>query len=126
VSKHLLTTYAKKVKSPPENAVLLLGAFEFLRSNSQFRDLLRNDIAGNDTREYGPSSGVFAIITLTSYLVTHASSVSTSRSLAYANLGLHVIFTLIDHDEMLEQLCEPTGKGIHVCRQASRFVSHLF
>ncbi|EEB97460.1 hypothetical protein MPER_03219 [Moniliophthora perniciosa FA553] len=67
---------------PIEACVVLLPIYEFLRSNVSFSTVFLETIVDEDTKS---TPIPFTVLTLSSYLLTHATTTSSPRSLAYAN-----------------------------------------
>ena len=65
----------------------------------------------------------FTIVSLSSYLVTHASATFSPRSIAYANLSLNVLLTFVENDEFVDSLCQPRNNTIPLCRQVDSLVN---
>ncbi|KAF9074812.1 hypothetical protein BDP27DRAFT_1380923 [Rhodocollybia butyracea] len=96
---------------PIEACVSLLPIYEFLGANWRFRSILL---------EKSPSSNqslLFTSLSLSSYLLTHATSATSSRALAYANLSLNWLLLISQEDEIMGALVQPSSAVIHLCRQ---------
>lgn len=113
------------VGRPIEATVILLPIFEYLRTNSMFLTILLEH-ARKDTTPGRIPPLPFTTITLSSYLLTHASSTSSPRSLSYANLSLNIILSIVENDDAMNQFCQPTEIPIHVCRQVNYPPSRWF
>jgi len=105
---------------PIEAIVVLLPIFEFLHLNEMFRLVLLESIpAASD--QMNPSNRLsplpFTFLTLASYLLTHASSTSSPRAIAYANLSLNILLTFVESDDVMNIFCQSTRSNIHLCRQ---------
>jgi hypothetical protein len=56
------------------------------------------------------------ILTLSSYLLTHASSLSSARATAYAHLSLNILLALAQSEHFLKALSLPSH-DVRQCRQ---------
>lgn len=103
---------------PIEASVVLLPIFEFLLVNETF---LKVFVAGIDSGTKHQTDHVtplpLTIISLASYLLTHATSTSSPRSIAYANLALSILLVMAESDDVMAALCKPTSDTIRICRQ---------
>ena len=57
------------------------------------------------------------LISLASYLLTHASSVSSPRATAYANLALNILLSFAQNESIMGIFCQPFPGVIRLCRQ---------
>lgn len=96
---------------------MLLPLFEFTRSNPLFLSVLLEYLSPGERKKTNDISPPCTILTLSSYLLTHASSTSSSRSIAYANLCLNCLLAFAETDAVLTSFCEPTEENIRLCRQ---------
>ena len=104
--------------------MVLLPVYEFLRANPLFTTVLLEDLVSPEgTGQTSPFP--CTLITFSSYLCTHASSVYTARSIAYANLALNVLLFLVENGVVMEFLTQTTFPSIHLCRQVSFFICTL-
>lgn len=102
--------------------MVLLPVYEFLRGNPLFTTILLEDLASpEDTGQTNPFP--CTLITFSSYLCTHASTVYTARSIAYANLALNMLLILVENGVVMEFVTQTRFPSIHICRQVSRFSS---
>ncbi|KAJ7492450.1 hypothetical protein FB451DRAFT_1218339 [Mycena latifolia] len=101
---------------PIEACVVLLPIFEFLRANPTFPLVLVSPPT-DDTKSSAVSSPPYTILSLCSYLLTHASSTSSPRAIVYANLGLNTLLTLAQNDGVLIAFSQPSDERIRLCRQ---------
>ncbi|KAF5384911.1 hypothetical protein D9615_001292 [Tricholomella constricta] len=102
---------------PIEATVILLPIFEFLRANPIFASILLEYISPENVASERISPPPFTILTLTSYLLTHASSTFSPRSLSYANLALNILLAFVENKDVLAAFCEPAEVIIPRCRQ---------
>ncbi|KAF7307059.1 DUF1741 domain-containing protein [Mycena indigotica] len=98
---------------PTEACVILLAVFEFLR-NPVFPLVL---IAPSPEPRANTHSPPYNIISLSSYILTHASSTSSPRTIVYANLCLNTLLALVQNDGILISFSQPTDERIRLCRQ---------
>ncbi|KAF9041727.1 hypothetical protein BDZ89DRAFT_1207601 [Hymenopellis radicata] len=98
---------------PIEATVILLPLYEFLRGNMLFSSIFLESLSDEDSQYHPP----LTIISLSSYLLTHATSASQPRSIAYAGLGLNVLLALVENDAALTVFSRPCKQYIRLCRQ---------
>jgi hypothetical protein len=112
----------KFLNRPIEAIVVLLPIFEFLHLNMMFPLILLESIPmGSDqmTSTSRLSPPPFTLLTLSSYLLTHASSTSSPRATAYANLSLNILLAFVESDDIMHVFCQSTRETIRLCRQVS-------
>ncbi|KAI0964018.1 hypothetical protein AcW1_000938 [Taiwanofungus camphoratus] len=105
---------------PIEACVILLPVFEFISANPTFRVILMESLASGP-EEKGTTNQVsplpYTLMTLFSYLLPHASSTHSSRSIAYANLSLNILLVMSESNEIVHGLCHASQADIRLCRQ---------
>lgn len=105
---------------PIEACVILLPVFEFISANPTFRVILMESLASGP-EEKGTANQVsplpYTLMTLFSYLLPHASSTHSSRSIAYANLSLNILLVMSESNEIVHGLCHASQADIRLCRQ---------
>ncbi|KAJ7293157.1 hypothetical protein C8J57DRAFT_1268248 [Mycena rebaudengoi] len=101
---------------PIEACVVMLPIFEFLRVNSTFPLVLVSP-PDEITKSSAISSPPHTILSLSSYVLTHASSTSSPRAIVYANLCLNTLLTLAQNDGPLIAFSQPSDERIRLCRQ---------
>jgi len=106
---------------PIEAAVILLPIFEFLRGNPMFSKIMLENISRENVAS-ARAPPPFIILTLSSYLLTHASSTASARSLSYASLSLHILLAFVENDDTISGFCQPTEIIIPICRQVRAYV----
>ncbi|KAF8899008.1 hypothetical protein BD779DRAFT_1486579 [Infundibulicybe gibba] len=57
------------------------------------------------------------LLSLSSYLLTHAGSTASLRSTAYANLSLNILLLLAEDDKIMSVLSKSSTSNIRLCRQ---------
>ncbi|KIK49428.1 hypothetical protein CY34DRAFT_69321 [Suillus luteus UH-Slu-Lm8-n1] len=107
---------------PIEATVSLLPVFEFLFFNPLFAQLLVET-----TLPKPPDSKhnalvpplAYNILSLSSYVLTHASSSASLRTLAYANLAMNTLLVMSENAHIMPVFCKPTSskEAIRLCRQ---------
>ena len=102
---------------PIEACVVLLPVYEFARTNTTFASIAVETL--NDNKEARLAPFPLTVLTLSSYLLSHATSTSSARSLAYANLTLNCLLAFLENDEVMEAFCQPTKYTVRLCRQVS-------
>ncbi|KAL6310173.1 hypothetical protein BKA93DRAFT_722531 [Sparassis latifolia] len=104
-------------QQPIEACVILLPVFEFLSANETFRRVL---VETPETDSDKITSRIaplpYTLLTLSSYLLTHASSTSSPRATAYANLALNTLLVMAESKEILSSFCMNKA-DIRLCRQ---------
>ena len=111
---------------PIEACVILLPMFEFLHRNSTFRSILADSASEAPTEKTAASASSplpYTLITLSSYVLAHATSLASSRAVAYANLALHILLVFVETDELSSILCLPSSHTIWLCRQVTYSLS---
>ncbi|KZT02439.1 DUF1741-domain-containing protein [Laetiporus sulphureus 93-53] len=107
---------------PIEACVILLPIFEFLSVNSTFHTVFTEPLR-NESLEEHSSAGTkvaplpYTLLTLFSYLLTHASSTHSSRAIAYANLALSILLVMAESRVVLQTLCEAKEADVRLCQQ---------
>jgi hypothetical protein len=108
----------QKISRPVESGVVLLPVHEFLRANPLFTTVFLEDLVspgcGGQSKPL-PST----LITFSSYLCTHASSVYTARSMGYANLALNILLFLVENGVLMEFMTQTLSPSVHLCHQVS-------
>jgi hypothetical protein len=105
---------------PIEASVILLPVFELVHENSVFCEVLMETISEKLEDPRLPQF-LLTLLTLSSYIFAHANSSHSSRALAYANLALHVLLSLVEKDALVARLYQPTSVDIWICRQVRSF-----
>lgn len=107
---------------PTEASVVLLPIYEFLFPNPIFSSVLVEELSSSLLEEVNPTSSLpCTIISFASYLCTHASSTDSQRSIAYANLSLHILLAFVENDAMMDILCRKNSPAIRLCRQVGYY-----
>ena len=105
---------------PIEASVILLPVFEFIQANGMFVSTLLEDIATEQDMKIKPGRlppTPFTLLTLSSYLLSHATSASSPRAMAYADLCLKLLLAIAENDEALTLFCQSNPIDIRICRQ---------
>ena len=97
--------------------MVLFPVFELVYLNHRFPLILLD--APSVVRDDGKSSTppVLTLLTLSSYLLTHASSTSSARAIAYAHLALNVLLAFAENHDVMAYLSQPQPYNIRLCRQ---------
>ncbi|KAI0639595.1 hypothetical protein C8Q77DRAFT_1044240 [Trametes polyzona] len=106
---------------PIEACVILLPLFEFLHGSQTFRKVFAETLTAHDEQKEAVSKSSplpLTLLSLFSYLLSHASSSSSPRAIAYANLALNTLLVISESDEILAALCHDAQEEIRLCRQA--------
>lgn len=105
---------------PVEATVVLLPVYEFLSSNPSFPTILLEDLVSPLDSTTIPLFST--IVSLDSYLLSHALSTSSPRSIAYAGLSLNILLALVENNVVMEFITQTSCPSIHLCRQVSLIV----
>ncbi|KAI0275011.1 hypothetical protein BC834DRAFT_850678 [Gloeopeniophorella convolvens] len=102
---------------PIEACLVLLPILELALQNRAFLSFIAQSIkdGSGDASSQRPLS--HTIISLSSYLVTHATSTSSPRAMGYTNVSLHILLSFVETDEVIRAFCEPSPQPIRLCRQ---------
>ncbi|KAG2076883.1 hypothetical protein BDR04DRAFT_630852 [Suillus decipiens] len=106
---------------PIEATVSLLPVFEFLFFSPLFGQVLVDMIPksfDSKQRTLVPPLA-YNILSLSSYVLTHASSSASPRTLAYASLTLNTLLVMSENAHIMSAFCKPTSskEAIRLCRQ---------
>lgn len=102
---------------PIEACIVILPILELALRNNAFPAVLvegTKDAAG-DKNSQPPLP--HTILSLSSYLLTHATSTSSTRAIGYANVALHILLAWVESDEIIRAFCEPSPQPVRLCRQ---------
>jgi hypothetical protein len=114
--------FNEAVNRPIEAIVVLLPMFEFLHLNQTFPLVLlefTSTVSDQTSSSNRLSPPPFTFLTLSSYLLTHASSAASPRAIAYANLSLNILLTFVENEDVMSVFCQSTQDSIRLCRQVS-------
>ncbi|KAH8835505.1 hypothetical protein DL96DRAFT_1702483 [Flagelloscypha sp. PMI_526] len=100
-------------KQPIEGAVICWTLYEVLLVNPSFPTLLIDSIDGEDKTQIPL---VFSVISLSSFLFSHATSIDTSRSFDYAALCMALLDAMLAQQAILDGLLRRSA-DIILCRQ---------
>ncbi|KAH9937283.1 uncharacterized protein B0H18DRAFT_969928 [Fomitopsis serialis] len=104
---------------PIEACVILLPIFEFLHANESFHTILLEPLT-TDAEQQATSripSLPYTLLTVASYLLTHASSVHAPRAIGYAHLSLNILLVMAESKIIMELFCNKGDADIRLCRQ---------
>jgi len=104
---------------PIEACVILLPIYEFLKANTTFSKVLEEYLSAQTDKSARVPPLPITMLSLSSYLLTHATTTSSSRSLAYANLSLSCLLAISETENLTEAFIQPWPGNIRLCRQAS-------
>ncbi|KDQ63275.1 hypothetical protein JAAARDRAFT_147418 [Jaapia argillacea MUCL 33604] len=103
---------------PIEASLILLPIFEFLQHNGIFASVLLESLSSFTVPKSSfPPPIPLKLLSFSSYLLTHATSLSSPRATAYANLALHILLNLAENEDISLALSQPCGYDIRLCRQ---------
>lgn len=103
---------------PNEEAITLLPLYDLLHSNVIFRKMLLDSLSAG-SREPAARPLLPVLLSLMSYLHTHASSCASPRGLAYADLSLNLASGMTEHDAIMKVMCDSANNSVRLCRQVS-------
>ena len=135
--RHRRLTWNSNVR-PSERAVILLPLHDFILLNTVFNAILLEPLISPSTTSHPDQSStkqnsirdapaahlLHTFLSLSSYILTHASSVQSERAAAYAKLCLATLLHLVENDVAMSALVQPvSGSGlegrVRICRQVS-------
>ncbi|KZT30822.1 hypothetical protein NEOLEDRAFT_1053272, partial [Neolentinus lepideus HHB14362 ss-1] len=104
---------------PIEAALALLPAYEFLHANQTFSSLLLEELhlAAEKSTAGSGKPLLVTLLTLSSYILSHATSSGSPRAAAYGNMALHVLRVVVENDSIFRVFYEPCKIDIRLCRQ---------
>lgn len=102
---------------PIEATVVLVPIYDLFRLNATFASSTVHCLSSPE--DDGASQAPLTIISLSSYIFSHASSSSSRRSIAYANLSMNMLLAFAENWELLDALAKPSTT-VRLCRQVSR------
>jgi len=106
-----------RIQRPIEATIALLPFYEFLQLNQLFGSVFLETLSGatNESTSTRPPLPI-ATLSLCSYILSHAGSTATARSLAYANLTLRTLLLLVEEEPIFRKLAREEGI-VRLCRQ---------
>ncbi len=114
---------------PIEACVILLPLFEFLHGSPTFRKVFASTLHVQEDSTKKTATRItplpLTLISLSSYLLSHASSTSSPRAIAYANLVLNMLLVLVENDDTMTALHPDNKEDIRLCRQVCAVYSWL-
>ncbi|KAH9968618.1 hypothetical protein BC827DRAFT_267140 [Russula dissimulans] len=104
---------------PIEACIILLPILEFVQRNRAFPSIFVEGIKDADAAGNRSSRSPLphTVLSLSSYLLTHATSTSSSRAIGYANVALHILLNSAESDVIIRAFCEPSPQPVRLCRQ---------
>lgn len=121
------TTTHLCVCRPIEATVVLLPIYEFLLPNLVFPTVFMEDLVSPpeslESSELTPPLPS-TIISLASYLCTHASSTGSPRSIAYARLTLNILLVMVENDLIMSFATQTDVLVVRLCRQVMIIYPH--
>jgi hypothetical protein len=113
------------VSRPIEAAVILPPIFEFLHGNPMFTAVFTEPLSADGKSGDRTRPLPLTLITLTSYMLTHATSSSSPRAVAYANLSLNILSVFVESSGIMDLFCESRTQDVRLCRQVGSFSRHV-
>lgn len=98
----------------------MLPLYEFLQGSPTFRRIFASTLAAAEEDKKTATRITplpLTLLSLSSYLLSHASSSSSPRAIAYANLALNTLLVMSENDEIMAALQEESKEDIRLCRQ---------
>jgi hypothetical protein len=102
---------------PIEACIVILPILELALRNNAFPSVLVEGIKDPASDENSQPPLPHTILSLSSYLLTHATSTSSSRAIGYANVALHILLACVESDEIIRAFCELSPQPVRLCRQ---------
>ncbi|KAH9836940.1 uncharacterized protein C8Q71DRAFT_796412 [Rhodofomes roseus] len=104
---------------PIEACVILLPIFEFLHANERFHTILLEPLTVDAEQQATARTPPlpYTLLTLASYLLTHASSVHAPRAIGYAHLSLNILLVMAESKIIMEVFCNRGDANIRLCHQ---------
>jgi hypothetical protein len=106
--------------------MFLLPLSEFLRANQSFRLVFIRPIPRLTDSDptwvrSSPPTSLFlpTILSLSSYILTHATASGSSRAMSYAHTTLRILHTFVEDPILAKTLCVEKGV-VRICRQVLR------
>jgi len=106
---------------PIEASVALLPLFDFLHLNPVFTRVFLDATSNANEKAYSNriSPVPYTVLSLSSYILTHASSSASRRAMSYANLTMNLLLIMSENARAMETFCQPSIQAIRLCRQVS-------
>ena len=95
--------------------MICLPVSEYLHHNQLFRSIFLETLVSSPSNDTTPLPNT--LLSLSSYILTHASSSGAPRCLAYANLSLNVLLVCVEHADIIRKFTQNEGKDVRLCRQ---------
>ena len=116
------SVYAKLTIStrPIEACVILLPLFEFLHGSPLFRRVFAGTLVAAEEEKKTATRLTplpLTLLSLSSYLLSHASSSSSPRAIAYASLAMSTLLVMVESDEIMASLRQESKEDVRLCRQ---------
>ncbi|RPD55914.1 DUF1741-domain-containing protein [Lentinus tigrinus ALCF2SS1-6] len=105
---------------PIEACVILLPLFEFLYGSALFRRIFAGTLVAAEEEKKTATRITplpLTLLSLSSYLFSHASSSSSPRAIAYAHLAMSTLLVMAESDEIMAALRTESKEDIRLCRQ---------
>lgn len=112
----LLTSFDR----PIEACVILLPLYEFLHGSPMFRRVFAGTLAAAEEEKKTATRITplpLTLLSLSSYLLSHASSSSSPRAIAYASLALNSLLVMTENNVTMDALRENSTEDVRLCRQ---------
>ena len=102
-----------------EASVVLLPLFDFLHLNTIFTWAFLDATLNVNERAYNNWIPPLpcTVLSLSSYILTHASSSSSRQAMLYANLTMDLLLVMSENARTMETFCEPLTQVIRLCWQ---------
>ncbi|XP_006454085.1 hypothetical protein AGABI2DRAFT_113843 [Agaricus bisporus var. bisporus H97] len=99
-------------EQPIEAAVALLPILEMVMANKIFASILSQEVSSiseknNASSQQSSPAAFLTVISLSSYILAHASSAASPRALAYAGLSLKTLLSFLEASELTNGLFNP-------------------
>ena len=99
--------------------MILLPLFEFLQGSTMFCRIFVGALTVEEEKKTATKITPLplTVLSLSSYLLSHASSSSSPRAIAYANLALNILLVMSENSTILDALRENYNEDVRLCRQ---------
>ncbi|KIJ66287.1 hypothetical protein HYDPIDRAFT_174431 [Hydnomerulius pinastri MD-312] len=116
---------------PIEACVSLLPLFEFLFFNPLFTQTFMDSASPSHHTTTTTTTTTltrnpplpYTILSLSSYLLTHATSCSSPRAMTYANLAMNMLLVMAENARVMDVFCGESVQAIRLCRQRMPLLS---
>src|ERR1700761_6978635 len=109
-------TPMNKAHRPTTDAIFLIPFYDLFSANRSFRHLLATDSSPLD---------ISALLTMFSYILTHAWSPISKRAPTYARISLNIMAICVEDSHIFSFLTTKVTSNMHICQQVCRYGINL-